>query len=142
MGRTKPPYGIIIHCAATPHGMDIGFSEIDRWHKDRGWRGCGYHKIIRTSGMVEDGRSIAPFEQGAHCIGRNDYIGICWVGGMTDDDKIYNRQYKVLRQLCLDYMAAFGFTVDDIHGHNEFANKACPQIDMKAFKTSLSSDQS
>ena len=38
---------IIIHCSATKPSMDIGFEEIDKWHRAKGWFGCGYHKIIR-----------------------------------------------------------------------------------------------
>ena len=40
---------IIIHCSATRPSQDIGFEEIDRWHRAKGWLSCGYHKIIRRN---------------------------------------------------------------------------------------------
>jgi acyl-CoA synthetase (AMP-forming)/AMP-acid ligase II len=40
----------ILHMAYTPPSADIGAAEIDRWHKDRGWSGIGYHFVIRRSG--------------------------------------------------------------------------------------------
>jgi N-acetylmuramoyl-L-alanine amidase len=74
---------IVTHCTATPRDMDIGVSEIDGWHKDRGWDGCGYHKVIRRCGAIEDGRDIGAI--GAHAYGYNRVsIGIALVGGVDD----------------------------------------------------------
>ena len=47
---------IIIHCSATRPSQDIGFEEINRWHRAKGWLSCGYHRIIRQNGTVEQGR--------------------------------------------------------------------------------------
>ena len=47
--RKKTEY-LIIHCAATKPSMDIGLTEIRKWHLDRGWRDVGYHYIIRRNG--------------------------------------------------------------------------------------------
>jgi len=64
---------IIIHCSATTQDMDIGFKEIDRWHKDRGWYSpesdisCGYHIIVRRDGSAERGRNLD--DVGAHVYG-------------------------------------------------------------------------
>ena len=135
--NSKSPQGIILHCAATPYDMDIGVEEIDKWHKARGWRGCGYHRVVRINGHAESGRSIDPFETGAHCLGKNDHIGICWVGGKTADDVIRNAQFRTIISLCVLYMREFRFTLDDVHFHNEFADKECPRLDKKAFMTHL-----
>lgn len=72
---------IIIHCSATPPNLDIGVAEIDKWHKERGWSGCGYHAVIRRDGTIEKGR---PLERpGAHARGHNsNSIGICLIGGV------------------------------------------------------------
>ena len=41
---------IVIHCAATKASMDIGLTEIRKWHvQDNGWRDVGYHYIIRRN---------------------------------------------------------------------------------------------
>jgi len=117
--------------------MDIGVREIDEWHKDRGWKGCGYHKVIRISGEVESGRSAAPFEIGAHCLGHNDTIGICWVGGKTENDLIRNAQFRALIKLCVKFMKDYRFTLDDIKFHSDYADKECPRLDRKAFFTHL-----
>ena len=50
--------------------MDIGFEEINQWHRQRGWLSCGYHFIIiRRSGVIEDGRTTDAV--GAHCRGKS-----------------------------------------------------------------------
>ena len=77
---------IIIHCSATRPSQDIGFEEIDRWHRARGWLSCGYHKIIRRkNGTIQQGRPDE--EVGAHCRGRNhDSISIVMIGGVNEHD--------------------------------------------------------
>lgn len=134
---SNKPKGIIIHCAATPTGMDIGFKEINIWHLKRGWDGCGYHRIIRIDASVETGRLVQPFQTGAHCLGKNDHIGICWVGGKEAHDRINEEQSLALLKVCADFVSKFGFTTDDIHGHSAFANKDCPRINMDRFRTTL-----
>ena len=76
---------IMIHCTATKPSMDIGFDEVDRCHRARGFLSCGYHRIIRRDGTIEQGRQDN--EVGAHCRGRNhDAISISLVGGVTEDN--------------------------------------------------------
>ena len=71
---------IVIHCAYTLPEMDIGVRDIDRWHRDRGWKSCGYHYVIRRDGRVENGRHENTM--GAHVKGFNESsIGVCLVGG-------------------------------------------------------------
>jgi len=77
---------IVVHCSATKSSLDIGYDEIDQMHKDRGWRKCGYHFIIRLDGTIEIGRNLN--EQGAHVggVGHNhDSWGICLIGGLNED---------------------------------------------------------
>ena len=65
--------------------MDIGATEIKKWHvDDNGWDDIGYHYIIKRGGLVEVGRPEG--FQGAHAPAANSKsIGICLVGGMADD---------------------------------------------------------
>lgn len=124
---------IIIHCSATPEGRDYTVADIDRWHKARGWRGIGYHYVIYRDGSVHAGR---PVEQiGAHCTGHNaDSIGICYIGGVAADGKTPKdtrtpAQRIALRELVEELRAKYpGATV---HGHREFAPKACPSFDVQ-----------
>ena len=72
---------IIIHCSATPEGKPFTVADIDRWHRQRGFRCIGYHFVIYLNGSVHAGRPIT--ESGAHCQGHNAHsIGICYVGGL------------------------------------------------------------
>lgn len=79
---------IIIHCSATRAGRDFKASDIDRWHRERGFRCIGYHYVVDLDGTVEAGRPLP--EEGAHCANRDKEgisynkhsIGICYVGGL------------------------------------------------------------
>lgn len=124
---------IIVHCSATPEGRDYTVADIDRWHKQRGWKGIGYHFVIYRDGSVHPGRKIE--EIGAHCVGQNaNSIGICYIGGLAADGKTPKdtrtpAQKAALRSLINELKAKFpGITV---HGHREFANKACPCFDVR-----------
>ena len=124
---------IIIHCSATAEGRDYTVADIDSWHKARGWRCIGYHYVIYRDGSVHTGRSIG--QVGAHCAGHNaDSIGVCYIGGCAADGKTPKdtrtpQQREALRRLVADLQKRYpGATV---HGHNEFADKACPCFDVR-----------
>lgn len=126
---------IIIHCAATPEGKDFTVADIDRWHKAKGWKCIGYHFVIYRDGSVHEGRPIDMI--GAHCKGFNSHsIGICYIGGCTADGKHAKdtrtlEQKRALRQLLEKLHSKYPNA--SIHGHNEFANKACPCYSMKEY---------
>lgn len=126
---------LIIHCAATKPGMDIGVMEIDSWHRQRGWSGIGYHHVIRIFGEIETGRDIS--QVGAHVAGHNTgSIGVCLVGGVADDGRpaanFTDSQWASLG----DYIKKFRkeYPHATIHGHNEFdKGKACPSFDVQKY---------
>lgn len=122
---------LIVHCSATYDTMDIGVKEIRRVHvEESGWSDIGYHYVIRRNGIIEEGRPES--RVGAHVKNHNAHsIGICLVGGLTKrDDKTveeanftaeqYMSLYELLSSLHKEYPDA------DLHGHNDYANKACP----------------
>lgn len=118
---------IIVHCAATKEGKEFHASDIDRWHKQRGWKGIGYHYVITLDGKVEKGRDES--EIGAHCTNHNRRsIGICYIGGLDANGKAKDtrtpEQKKTMKELLLKLLAKYPKAT--IHGHNEFAKKACP----------------
>ena len=127
---------IIIHCSATPEGRDIAVDTIRQWHKQRGFRDIGYHYIIYRDGSIHVGRPES--QQGAHCTGHNaNSIGICYVGGMERDmsepkDTRTPAQRKALAELCHELIRKYPEA--SIHGHNEFANKACPSFNVRQWK--------
>lgn len=121
---------IIVHCAATPEGKDFTVQQIDGWHRQRGFRCIGYHYIIYRDGLVHSGR---PENQvGAHCTGHNaNSIGVCYIGGCAADGKTpkdtrTDAQKTALLKLLRELKAKY--TVAAIHGHRDFANKACPSF--------------
>ena len=135
MELRKETQYLIIHCAATKPSMDIGLTEIRKWHLDRGWRDVGYHYIIRRNGEVELGRRID--DMGAHASGYNHKsIGACLIGGMADDnsaeDNFTDRQWTAL----LDLVKQIQVEYNDINiiGHNEVSKKECPSFDVQKWK--------
>ena len=123
---------IIIHCTATRPNANCTVESIRRYHKSLGWHDIGYHYVIYQDGSVLPGRPLE--EVGAHCPGHNaNSIGIAYVGGLDADghpsDTRTEAQHLVLLQLVKDLMEEFHIT--SIHGHNEYANRACPCFDVR-----------
>ena len=123
---------IIIHCSATREGENYTVDTIRSWHVDgRGWSDIGYHFYIDIYGQIHKGRDISRI--GAHTKGLNrNSIGVCYCGGVEEDGKTpkdtrYDCQKEallaVLRTLKAMYPEA------KIHGHRDFAKKACPSFD-------------
>ena len=118
---------IIIHCTATRPNAICTVESIRRHHRSLGWRDIGYHYVIYPDGSVHAG---CPVEQpGAHTEGHNAHsIGIAYVGGLDADghaaDTRTEAQRLALLQLVKDLKEEHPIT--SIHGHNEFANRACP----------------
>ncbi|MDR0833857.1 MAG: N-acetylmuramoyl-L-alanine amidase [Candidatus Symbiothrix sp.] len=124
---------IIVHCTATPEGRNVTVAEVDKWHRARGFNGIGYHYLIGLDGTVLKGRDIELV--GAHCLNHNaNSIGVCYVGGLALDGKTAKdtrtiAQRNALKSLLKDLKTKYpGAT---IHGHREYANKACPCFDAK-----------
>lgn len=121
---------IIIHCSATPEGRDVSADTIRQWHLARGFKEIGYHYVIYRDGTVVPGRSEAVV--GAHTSGVNsNSLGICYVGGMSPDNKFPKdtrtpRQKDALCKLVAELRQKYPGV--SVHGHNEFAKKACPSF--------------
>ena len=125
---------IIVHCTATPRGRDVTAAEVDRWHRMRGFDGIGYHFLVRLDGTVERGRPVE--KAGAHCKGYNTRsIGVVYAGGVESDcvtpaDTRTEAQKTALRQLIDRLRSDYG--IERVHGHRDFAAKACPSFDATA----------
>lgn len=77
---------IVVHCTASKEGQDLDISDIERMHKNRGFRTVGYHYLIKLDGTIQDGRPTNVW--GAHVRGYNDKsIGIAYVGGVDENGK-------------------------------------------------------
>ena len=132
---------IIIHCSAVRPWQQSSAVDIDRWHVARGWKGIGYHYVVRRDGTVETGRALET--KGAHCLNHNRHsIGICYEGGLDvmgrPADTRTPEQQKGLRtlleQLHRDYPKAL------ILGHRDLdPMKACPCFDAASEYSDLQS---
>lgn len=124
---------IIIHCSATPEGKDYTVEQIRQWHKQRGFSDIGYHYVIYRDGSIHSGRPIERI--GAHCLKHNAHsIGVCYIGGVAKDGKTpkdtrTDAQKESLIKLIKELKAKYPKTT--VHGHREYANKACPCFDAK-----------
>jgi N-acetylmuramoyl-L-alanine amidase len=136
MAKRKKTDFIIVHCTATKPSMDIGFTQVDAWHRHRGFLGCGYQIIIRRDGTMEDGRHID--DVGAHARGYNhNSIGISMVGGVTEDDVNISEnnftpvQFDTLSDLITTLQLTYPDT--EVLGHRDLPDvqKDCPSFDVK-----------
>lgn len=122
---------IIVHCTATKDGQDVTTSQIDAWHRQRGFRCIGYHWVIYRDGSVHAGRNVD--EVGAHCTNHNAHsIGVCYVGGLASDAKTPKdtrtlAQKAALLDLIRRLKRIYPHAV--VHGHRDFAAKSCPCYD-------------
>ena len=125
---------IIIHCAATPEGIEFDWTDIDKWHKRRGWSGIGYHYVIKLDGTIQSGRPLEKIGSHAKGFNRNS-IGVCYIGGIDGQripkDTRTPEQKKALIDLLswlkLEYPEA------EILGHCDLpkVTKDCPSFSAK-----------
>lgn len=118
---------IVIHASATREGQDVRMSDIDKWHKERGFACCGYHYVIDLDGKVEVGRPLSM--DGAHCntkgVSGKSYnkhsVGICYVGGLDKDgnakDTRTEAQKKAMRELIDSLMDKY--PIIEVIGHRD-----------------------
>lgn len=146
---------IVIHCSATREGADFKAADIDKWHKQQGWKMIGYHFVIDLDGTVETGRPLTM--NGAHCntCGFSDRpynshsIGICYIGGLSKDGKTAkdtrtDAQKESLRNLVDDLFKKYPNIIEilghrdcspDLDGDGEIEPsewiKSCPSFDVR-----------
>lgn len=127
---------IVIHASDTYKRMNVGAKWIDELHKGFGWKGIGYHFVIKRDGTIEAGRDVDM--AGAHAKGYNaSSIGICWIGGKGDDnspeDNRTPEQKKAMRNL-IDVLVHM-FPNSCVTGHRDLpgVTKACPCFDVETW---------
>ena len=129
--RSNWPLWIVVHTAAADR-KGVTLEEIDRWHKENGWNGVGYHVVIEDDGALRSGRAY--WERGAHVRGLNSKsIGIC-VTGHGDLYDFNDAQYEALIPLICKLARRFNVSADHVIGHREAGTlagapnpgKSCP----------------
>lgn len=123
---------IILHCSATEQGRVYHASDIDRWHREQGWSGIGYHFVVLPDGSLETGRPLQ--QPGAHCRGHNGCsVGVCYIGGLRGGipaDTRTPEQKRALRRLVKLLLQRFPDA--KVYGHRDFnPHKACPCFDVR-----------
>lgn len=114
---------IVVHTAQAAF-RNVDAKEIDKWHKQNGWSGIGYHYVIlndrhdtKADGTLEKGRPVT--EQGAQVAGINHMsVGICCVGD-GDKDPFTPKQMERLLDLVAELRRKFKVAPDNVIGHFE-----------------------
>lgn len=138
---------IVIHCSATKEGKSYNAEDINKWHLARGFKGIGYHFVIKLDGTIELGRPLN--KVGAHVANANTgTIGICYIGGLDSNGKPKDtrtpEQKKALVEL-VDALKSNITTINSVKGHRDYSKdlnkngridpseyiKACPCFEVK-----------
>lgn len=137
---------LIIHCSATKAGQNITATDIDKWHRAKGWWGCGYHYVITRDGAIQSrdrGDRCRPLEQAGSHVGdcgpgwNSRSVAICMVGGLDARGKAENNftpaQWSALEEAVLEACSLFNIT--HLGGHRDLIKKTgappkdCPCFD-------------
>ncbi len=114
----KVDYLVVHHTASG----DVTADEIDRWHKSKGFVGCGYHYVVRQNGEIEKGRPDN--KQGAQCYGYNNRsLGIVLAGNFMEVQPAPGQMdglVGLLRELKAKYPEA------QVVRHSDLCQTACP----------------
>ena len=124
---------IIVHCTATPTGRETSVEEIRSWHLHQGFTDIGYHYVVMLDGRIMPGRDERV--AGAHCKGQNARsIGVCYVGGLDKNGDPADTRTPAQKIALINLVSRLKrrFPGATVHGHREFAAKACPCFDAGA----------
>jgi hypothetical protein len=143
---------IVIHCSDSKWG---NAKLIESWHKERGWRTIGYHKVIlngwitygrkemERDGEIEEGRP--EIWEGAHCYGYNKTsLGVCLIGKANDPNFPTDEQFFSLISLCKKWIKEYNIEIENVIGHREAQErlnwknlKVCPGFDVNLVRDML-----
>lgn len=155
------PKGLIIHHSLTKDGFTVDWDGIRRYHMsyrhngntiakpefvrlqsvgakglESPWSDIGYHAgVERAKGVLTTltGRDVT--KTGAHCTGKNDYLGLCIVGNYDlapPDDELLTYAANV----AASYLRLCDLGIETMHRHHDYAAKSCPgkQFPWERFK--------
>lgn len=135
------PDKILVHHTATANERDDALAlgelarAIQKSHiEERGWIDSGHNFLVNRAGLVAEGRHRSletllggrHFIQGAHCTGQNSHsIGIENEGTYTEANPPA-AQLTTLRALTAFTCLQYRIRPNQIYGHRDFADTACP----------------
>ena len=122
---------IIVHCSDTEEGENFHAADIDRWHREKGWKRIGYHFVVDLDGLIETGRPVEMIA--AHCKYHNARsIGVCYIGGKDAEGRHVDtrtvEQKRAMRTLLSSLVRQYHAR---IYGHRDFAARDCPCFDAR-----------
>lgn len=117
--RSRTDYIVLHHAAA----RSCTAEQVDKWHKDNGWIGIGYHYFVRKNGTVYRGRSENTV--GAHVSGLNHCsIGICAEGDYDRETAMPSAQMAAIAELIRELRTRHPRA--KVVGHREVGSSDCP----------------
>lgn len=138
-GKSRTPVReAVLHCAAIKTGQFEGwtplqvFSTINRWHRERGFEGFGYHGLVMPDGGFFAGRPLNMV--GAHVKGHNTGT----LGFLLIESRQITRTgqfedwFTEAQRAALKARLASIPGLERVSGHNAYANKLCPGFKVKS----------
>ncbi len=142
---------LVIHCTATKAGREVSADEIRRWHlsappQGRGWRQVGYTDMVHLDGKIErlvdnneddivDPSEITNGVAGINSVSRH----VVYVGGLDAAGRPFDTRTQAQKASIKKYVLDFIYAHPRVKvaGHNNFAPKACPSFDVRAWAGSI-----
>lgn len=121
---------VFLHCTASDNAALEGVGlveEVNRWHRQNGWAGIGYHFMIDKAGAIMTGRPLemTPAAQ----LGRDGRGNVATIAICTHGNWHFTAESLIAtRELCREIDKTYrdlGRTVT-FHGHCEIDPKPCP----------------
>lgn len=117
--RKTTDYIVLHHAAAAV----CTAAQVDKWHKENGWSGIGYHFFVRKDGSIYRGRPLNSV--GAHSLGMNTRsVGVCAEGNYDKELFMPKEQKTALKELC-SYLKELYPNARAV-GHRELNATGCP----------------
>ena len=111
---------VIVHHTDSPDTTSV--SDVDRWHRARGWRGIGYHWLVHRPASGEPwtcDRGRGEEEVGAHDGGQNsDSIGVA-IAGRFSRDAPSGPAWYAAAAVVADCCLRNGLTAANVEVHRE-----------------------
>lgn len=117
--RASTEYIALHHAAA----VKCSAADVDRWHKENGWSGIGYHYFVRKDGSIYRGRPRSAL--GAQVQGKNNIsLGICAEGDYDREQTMPAAQKSAIKALLRELKRIYPSA--EIVGHGEIGESDCP----------------
>ena len=124
---------LVVHHSAS-NSATTKKTDIEKWHKQRGFSQIGYHKVIEGNGNIVNGRS--ELIQGAHAKGANHAsLGVCVVGNF-ETSAPSPIQVNALVTVLTDWCKTHKLSATSIYGHFNVpggsTKTSCPGKNLKS----------